>query len=269
MIVEVRRGAVVEARHRIHAVWSDGEVVCGQDITCLLRSVAKPLQAVPLLEAYGDLTDAELAIACASHIAEPAQLEAVRTLLARAGATEDDLECGAEGRTGRIAHNCSGKHAGMLAACSANGWAFAGYSKATHPLQRRIAEVIAREPAATDGCGVPTFETTVSAAAELFTRTPIRARKAMIARPDLVGGTDVDDTLLMQLRPGWLAKRGAEALFCVITPDGRGLAVKVEDGAMRAVRPAIGAILGIDEFREVPLRSSLGEVVGVLSAVTR
>jgi L-asparaginase II len=269
VIVEVRRGGVLEAQHRIHAAWSDGEVVCGDDLTCLLRSVVKPLQAVPLLEAYDDLSDAEIAIACASHIAEPGQIKAVLTLLTRAGATESDLECGAEGAAGKVAHNCSGKHAGMLAACRVNGWAFSGYSRAEHPLQRRIAEVIGRPPAATDGCGVPTFATTVRSAADLFARIPERARVAMAVHPELVGGTDVDDTLLMQLRPGWVAKRGAEALFCVSSPEGRALALKVEDGAMRAVRPALGAILDIDEWREVPLRSSLGDVVGVLSAVTR
>ena len=122
---------------------------------------------------------------------------------------------------------------------------------------------------AIDGCGVPTFETTVRSAAELFARIPERARDAMAERPELVGGTDVDDTVLMQLRPGFVAKRGAEALFCVLTPDGRALAVKVDDGAMRAVRPALGAILAIDAWRNVPLRSSLGDEVGVLRAVTR
>ena len=86
----------------------------------MLRSSAKPIQAIPFVEGYDDLDDDELAIACSSHQAEPAQLDAVRTVLARAGAGVDDLENGLqEGRPdGKLGHNCSGKHAGMLAACA-------------------------------------------------------------------------------------------------------------------------------------------------------
>jgi L-asparaginase II len=79
-----------------------------------------------------------------------------------------------------------------------------------------------------------------------------------------VGGSGADDTDLMRERPGWFAKRGAEGLFCV--SDGEvAWTLKVEDGAARAVRPALGVVLGIDAFREVPVRNSLGEVVGSIA----
>src|SRR5207249_3616026 len=91
--VTVRRGDVVEAVHRVHAATTEGER-WGDDLRFLLRSSAKPLQAIPFVEGYDDLHDDEIAIACASHHAEPAQLEAVRKLLARAGAAIDDLENG-------------------------------------------------------------------------------------------------------------------------------------------------------------------------------
>ena len=96
-----------------------------------LRSSAKPIQAIPFVEGYDDLDDDEIAIACASHHAEPAQLAAVRKVLARAGATVDDLENGLqEGRPdGKLGHNCSGKHAGMLAACRAQRLAAAPLSR--------------------------------------------------------------------------------------------------------------------------------------------
>ena len=88
----------------------------------------------------------------------------------------------------------------------------------------------------------------------------------MRARPELVGGSSgADDTDLMRLRAGWIAKGGAEGLFCAAHADGRGIALKVEDGAFRAIRPALGFVLGIDEFRETPVRNSLGEVVGSIS----
>jgi len=192
----------------------------------------------------------------------------VRKVLARAGAAVDDLENGPQEcrPEGKLGHNCSGKHAGMLAACAANGWPLHPYRDPSHPLQERIAEVIGGGAAAIDGCGVPTFARTLSGAAELLTRTPARIRGAMRARPELVGASrDAPDTELMRLRDGWIAKGGAEGLFCAAHADGRGLALKAEDGAYRAIGPALGLVLGIDEFLETPVRNSRDEVVGVVS----
>jgi L-asparaginase II len=211
--VVVRRGDVVEAVHLVH-VASTESVLHGKNVVSHLRSSAKPIQAIPLADAYDDLDDDELAIACASHQAEPAQLDAVRKLLARAGATVDDLECGPqEGRPeGKLGHNCSGKHAGFLAVCRANGWPFAGYRLLEHPVQQRIRELLGGDgmPCAIDGCGIPTYALALTAQAALLTRTPERIANAMRARPDLVGGDGADDTALMRILPGWIAKRGAE-----------------------------------------------------------
>jgi L-asparaginase II len=263
--VTVRRGGVVESVHRVHVRSSTGEA-CGDDLRCFLRSSLKPVQAVPLVEAYDDLADDELAIACASHQAEPAQLDAVRKLLARAVASVDDLENGPqEGRPGgKLGHNCSGKHAGMLAACRGHGWPLHPYRDLSHPLQRRTAELVGEAEVAVDGCGVPTFALPLSRMCEVFLRTPPRVRAAMTARPELVGGAGADDTDLMRERPGWFAKRGAEGLFCV--SDGEAVwTLKVEDGASRALRPALGRLFEIGAFREVPVRNSLGEIVGSVS----
>jgi L-asparaginase II len=264
--VTVRRGDVVEAVHRVHARSTAGGWY-GEDITCFLRSSLKPIQAVPLAEAYDDLEVDELAIACASHQAEPAQLEAVRKLLARAGATVDDLENGTQaGRPeGKLGHNCSGKHAGMLAACRANGWPLHPYRDPAHPLQQRIAKLVGPGEVAIDGCGVPTFASQLTCMGALFLTTPARIADAMRARPELVGGRGADDTDLMRAAPGWFAKRGAEGLFCAADGDVAWV-LKVEDGSSRALRPALGLIFGLDEFREVPLTDSLGERVGSVSA---
>ena len=263
----MRRGNVVEAVHHVHARSTAGGWY-GDDLTCFLRSSLKPIQAIPLAEAYDDLDDDELAIACASHRAEPAQLAAVRKLLGRAGATVDDLENGTqEGRPeGKLGHNCSGKHAGMLAACRANGWPLHPYRDPEHPLQRRIAELVGPGEVAIDGCGVPTYATQLTCMGALFLTTPRRIADAMRARPELVGcSSGGDDTDLMRARPGWFAKGGAEGLFCAA--DGEvAWVLKVEDGSSRALRPALGLIFGIDEFREVPLTNSLGERVGSVSA---
>src|SRR6266478_9872004 len=144
LIVEVRRNGMVEARHRVHAVAvQDGAVVAeagDASLSCFMRSSSKPIQALPLARARDDLNDRDLAIACASHRATDDQIAAVRALLAKAPATEDDLEVGLqEGRPPqKIFHNCSGKHAGMLATCRARGWQTEGYRLAGHPLQDEI-----------------------------------------------------------------------------------------------------------------------------------
>lgn len=268
----MRRGDVVEAVHLVHVASTEG-VLHGEDVVSHLRSSAKPIQAIPLADAYDDLDDDELAIACASHQAEPAQLDAVRKLLARAGATIDDLECGPqEGRPeGKLSHNCSGKHAGFLAVCRENGWPFEGYRLPEHPVQQRIRELLGGDgmPCAIDGCGIPTYALPLTAQAALLAGTPERIANAMRARPDLVGGDGADDTALMRLLPGWIAKRGAEGLLCAAAPDGRGYAFKVADGNGRALRPALAAVLGVEELARVALENSRGEVVGAIEVSAR
>ena len=266
--VTVRRGNIVEAVHRVHVATTDGEVWGDPELAFFFRSSSKPIQAIPFLEGYADLDDDEIAIACASHHAEPAQLDAVRRVLARAGATVDDLENGLQdGRPeGKLGHNCSGKHAGMLAACRAFGAASIRIARpiircsSASPAPRRLGKI------ATDGCGVPTFSTTLARAAVLLTRTPPRIRAAMQARPELIGASHgAVDTDLMRLRRGWIAKGGAEGLFCAAHDDGRGIALKAEDGAYRAIGPALAHVLGIDELAETPLVNSRDEVVGAIT----
>jgi L-asparaginase II len=282
--VAVRRGAIVEARHRVHAVVvRDGDIVEARgdpELVTFLRSAAKPLQALPVAETFPELTPEEIAIACASHEALPAQLEAVRSLLARAGAREEDLECGEE-RGGRLGHNCSGKHAGMLLLCRGRGWEPGDYRLPEHPLQRELLALVARATdtkperiaTAVDGCGVPTFAVSLLAMARAFARLmgrelpgAERVVAAVTAHPELVGGPDSVDTLVMRALPGAIAKRGAEGVLCAALPDGAGVALKVEDGAQRAVFAATGRLLGIGELAERPVANSRGEDVGSIAA---
>src|SRR5262245_36768662 len=136
--VTVLRGETVESAHRVHAVAvRDGDVVASAgdpDLVTFMRSAAKPIQALPVARAREDLDDRDLAIASASHLADKQQLEAVRALLAKAPATEEDFEFGPfEGS--KLNHNCSGKHAAMLALCRAEDWPHAGYRLLDRPLQ--------------------------------------------------------------------------------------------------------------------------------------
>ena len=219
--VLVRRGATVESVHRVHAVaTSEGRIVASAgdpDLVTFMRSSAKPIQARPLAREYPDLPTSELAIACASHLADPDQLAAVESLLARAHAREDDLECGPEGNPPRrLNHNCSGKHAGMLAVCLARGWHTRGYRLADHPLQQELlaemdrAAGVSPEATAVDGCGVLTFALPLRAMAHAFTSLDDAIIEAMRAHPDLIRGERAADTMLMRALPGWVAKGGAE-----------------------------------------------------------
>ena len=284
--IVVRRGGVVEATHLVHAVAvRDGAVVeqAGEDgRIAYLRSSAKPFQALPLVRVRDDLTTEEIAIASASHLASPEQLAAVRSLLEKAPAGEDELECGAEPTP--LQHNCSGKHAGMLALCRVHGWASGGYRLATHPVQHAcLAEVAAAAdvpaeeiPTAVDGCGVITFALPLERMALMFSRLEqvdagARVAAAMRAHPELIRGPMAADSLLMRELEGWTAKGGAEGLLCASGPDGLGLALKVEDGSMRAMRPALAELLrrlGFEtgELGAEPLENSRGELVGEVVA---
>jgi L-asparaginase II len=287
--VAVRRGGVVESRHRADAVAvRDGAVVAEAGdggLVCFLRSSAKPLQALPVVRSRSDLDDREIAIACASHLADPQQIGAVRSLLAKAPAQEDELECGPEGDPPEpIRHNCSGKHAGFLALCRAQSWDSRGYRLADHPLQRAmLAEVAGAAgvgeneiPTAVDGCGVVTFALPLERMAYAFSRfdeldAGTRVADAMRAHPKLLRGSGAPDTVLMESLTGWIAKGGAEGLLCAAGPDGTGIALKIEDGTGRAVGPALAAFLGrlgqsLPELEELAVANSRGEHVGELRA---
>jgi L-asparaginase len=276
---------MVESRHRVHAVRVDASGAAVESrgdpgLVTFMRSAAKPIQALALVRAYSDLVDEDVAIASASHGARAEQLAAVRELLARAGASEDDLECGpVEGS--RLNHNCSGKHAGFLCVCAAHGWPFEGYRLLEHPLQREVLAAVdeasglggGQIPIAVDGCGVVTFGLSLAQMAAAFARLvrnelegADRVVSAMTAHPALVEGPGAAATELMQAIPGAVAKGGAEGLLCAGLADGAALALKVEDGASRAALPAAAALLDLADLRVSTIRNSRGEAVGEIEA---
>jgi len=280
----VRRGEIVEAVHRVHAVAvQEGAVIADAGDSALvafMRSSSKPLQALPVARARDDLDSRELAIASASHLADEAQIAAVRSLLAKAPASEEELECGPEGNPpSRLKHNCSGKHAGMLALCRAQGWASEGYRLEGHPVQNAMlavhaeaAEVSEDEiPSGVDGCGVLTFALPLERMAHAFARLEQldggdRIAAAMREHPELIRGPLATDTRLMRALPLWIAKGGAEGLLCA-AGNGIGVALKSEDGNGRALGPAAAAFfarldLDLDELSVLPLENSLKERVG-------
>ena len=184
IVVEVRRNGIVEAVHRVLAVAvRDGAVVAEAgdgSHACFLRSSSKPIQALPLARARDDLDERDLAIACASHRATDDQIAAVRALLAKAPAGEEDLELGPQaGRpAGRSSTTARASTPGMLALCRAHGWEPTGYRLAGHPVQEaslaahaEAAEVDPEELAAgVDGCGILTFALPLERMAYAFSR---------------------------------------------------------------------------------------------------
>jgi L-asparaginase II len=205
MRVEQVRGSLVEAVHEVHAAVVDarGELVAragDPDLVTFWRSAAKPIQALPLVEdgvtdRFG-FTSEELALVCASHSSEPAQVTRVRELLGKIGCGERDLLCGphpplsehvardyaARGvRLTAVYSNCSGKHAGMLALARHHGWPTEFYTRPEHPVQQRCLREVSRWTdvpvgdirTATDGCGVVCFGVPLRAMALAYARLAI------------------------------------------------------------------------------------------------
>jgi L-asparaginase II len=275
VIAEIVRSGFVEGHHYGSAVALDvahsvvfehGEVAT----TVLPRSCNKPVQAVGMLRAGLDLDGELLALASASHSGEEFHVDGVRRILAGAGLDESALHnppgwpldddarerlVRAGGTKSPLHMNCSGKHAGMLATCVANGWPTETYLEPGHPLQQAIATTFAEltgEPighVAVDGCGAPLLGTSLRGLARAFSvlatsERPEEARVAEAIRehPEYVSGTNRDEFTLLRAIPGAIAKAGAESCYVVALSDGRAFALKTDDGAPR-VRPVVMAAL--------------------------
>jgi L-asparaginase II len=263
LIVDVVRSGVVESSHLVDVAiaGSGGELVSAAgdpETVAYLRSSAKPVQATVCLGLGWEPPGAEqLAIACASHNGEPEHVAAVRTTLRSAGLTEDHLRCpedvpasaGAEPATrGRVYHNCSGKHAAMLAATVASGGDPSRYLEGDTEIHRGVRSALeslagsSARAVGVDGCGVPTFAFTLTGSAAIYARIPAAAAgaiAAMRAHPFLVAGTRRICTAVMTRVPGMVLKVGAEGLICGALIDrGLGFALKTRDGGMRGREPA-------------------------------
>ncbi|MGA1595847.1 MAG: asparaginase [Candidatus Nanopelagicales bacterium] len=282
ILVEVRRGGVVEGVHRGHAVvlapdgsiersWGDPQA------QILPRSSNKPAQASAMVRAGLPLEAELLALASASHSGETFHLEGVQRILDEAGLDESALltppelpldeavrlEVQMAGQVASSAYmNCSGKHAAMLLTCVVNDWPTADYTSLDHPLQQLIADEIAQRAgeqpwaSAVDGCGAPLIGLTVAGLARMGAAVASgedeparRVADAMRGYPDWVAGTRRDAAALQRSLPGALIKEGAEAVYLVVLPDGRAIALKIEDGGGRARPVAMAGILraiGVD-----------------------
>jgi L-asparaginase II len=310
VLAQVVRSGRVEGRHRGALVITDalGSVLSATgDVTGPVypRSSLKLMQASAVLRAGAPLEGPLLALAAASHSGEKFHVDGVLQILHRAGLPVDALQCppgvpldpqehAARLRAGdttdaRLLMNCSGKHAAMLLACVTAGWPTDTYLEPSHPLQQLIAAEIADaagEPVAhtgVDGCGAPAGMISLTGLAAAFRSFALaepasprgRVAAAMRAHPAYVAGTRRSDTWLMAAIPGTLAKVGAEGVQGLALADGRTLALKIDDGAARAVGPVVvQALRGLgidapvlDRLLDEGLLHGGGGVVGAIEAV--
>ncbi|MBX3529255.1 MAG: asparaginase [Rhizobiaceae bacterium] len=290
VLVEVTRGDIVESRHRgaVAVVDGDGATVLAiGDVKqpVFPRSAVKAIQALPLVESGAAdrycFSDADIALACASHAGEPEQVSRAAAMLARAGLDETSLECGSHwpsaeeasrvlARDGRqpdqLHNNCSGKHSGFLCTCVHEGVAHGGYVERSHRVQQWVAEAMeavtgaehGEGNAAIDGCSIPTYAVPISSLALGFARMatgrnlpPQRAAAARrilaacMAEPFEVSGTGRADTRYMEQGGGRVfVKTGAEGVYCAALPElALGIALKCDDGNSRASEAMVAAII--------------------------
>jgi L-asparaginase II len=298
-LVEVTRGPLVESIHfgALAVVDASGRLVASfgsPDLVSNLRSSAKPFQALSLVESGGaasfNLTDREVAIACASHSGTDEHVAVLNALQEKIGVSESDLLCGTHyplyepaAQALRLRgekptsnrHNCSGKHTGMLANCRFRGLPIQDYLNTQHPIQqiilRTFAEMAGMDPRdvpiGIDGCSAPTFAAPLRAAAHAYALLADpsglpepraaalrRIARAMMANPDMVGGPERYDTLLMQVTSGRIvSKGGAEGYQGMALLPGAlgpgspalGIAMKISDGdpSGRALNTAALSVL--------------------------
>ena len=282
------RGSAVESIHygSVAVVDRSGRLLYSagdpQTLT-FTRSALKPVQALPFVAAGGierfGFTPQQTALLCASHSGEPRHVDAVADMLAKSGSSPADLQCGthapgffeARGEIpppppySPLMHNCSGKHAGMLAYCAMCGQPKGEYLEFGHPLQQTIREAVAAFTGVAgsdlvcgiDGCSAPNYAVPLArlalAYARLATadvdssygRAPQTLANAMTSHPEMVSGERRSDLALMRAgRGNWIAKIGAEGVQALgVKSDGLGIAIKLADGQKRGLYPSIVGVL--------------------------
>lgn len=290
ILAEVYRNNVVESYHRGSAVVVDSKgktvlAIGDTDRKIYPRSSLKLFQAIPLVESGAanqfDLSDKEIALACASHNAEPIHVDAVHEWLHRLDLDADSLECGpdfpiseairhkhlSEGKApARVHQNCSGKHCGMITLARHLGVPTNGYSEYQHPTQqawlKTFSELVGIDATTLDwerdGCGLPAICLSMERVAfgcALFADPEVVGGKrgqamsriiaAIRAHPQMLAGTGRCCTDVIKATDGFVVvKTGAEGVYAGVLPElGLGLTLKIDDGATRGSEVALGGLL--------------------------
>jgi len=270
-------------------------------------------------DAFGFATE-EIALACASHSGEPTHVKVCRRMLEKAGLSESELQCGrhlpfneketerllrANAEITEVYNNCSGKHIAMIAFAKHIGTDTSRYLECDHPIQQKILETISvlcdipkeQIPIGIDGCCVPNFAMPLSSMARGFLNLVApsnhlshdfhsaagRAVDAMLKYPELIGGTDRLDTILMKAASGKLiSKVGADGVWlcgvlpCEEYPSGVAVALKIEDGDDKRARPVVAVDVlkrlgvlshgALPELSPMLIKNRCGDIVGNVAA---
>ena len=259
--VQLLREGIVESVHQVHALVCDdrGRILsfAGHcETASFIRSALKPFQALPTVKSgaleHFQLTDKDLAIICSSHQGTIEHARQAFQILWRADIDPSALQCPLPpGKNSRLQHNCSGKHAGMLAVCQLYGWPLNTYLRHQSSIQELILKTVGellQMPGAEfigvqDDCGAPTYYMQLSQMATLYAHLCSgdhlyleQISRAMTHYPEMVAGKGAFDTELMKASNGEVvSKSGAEGVQCIgRIGEGMGLAIKVLDGSKRA-----------------------------------
>ncbi|MEI8377352.1 MAG: asparaginase [bacterium] len=311
-ILEIKRGKIIEREHSGVLILSDSKKILaqyGHDLkkTCYyLRSCAKPLQTAVLQDLgvfeHFNFSQEEIAVVSSSHSGSFGHISAIEGLLKKIGKTQDDLICGAHLpwdsksreyliknnlKPSQLHNNCSGKHAGFLAACVMNGWDISNYTDFEHPLQKIIIEKMSEyydfEPKymAKDGCGAPImampFENMCKGFSKCFQDYP-KIQEAYAEQPYLIGGYGkIDSEIIFASNGRLISKVGAEGLCMVYNPQkSQVLLIKIADSSDKAraivLIEALRQLewLSEDEIKVNPivnlfdknLKNAVGDIVG-------
>ena len=262
---------------------------------------------------HSGVSDEEIELACASHNSEPFHITRVTAWLKRIGLSVDDLECGvcesisldvtkAMSQSGevfsRVHNNCSGKHAGFLATALHLGEPTKNYIQPEHPVQSRVTRTIedmtgtslTTAPRGSDGCGIPVYALPLQAIAtgmarmmaddlgEVRTKSTQRVLSAMASCPHCIAGHKRFDTRVIETTKGdVLVKGGAEGVHIAMIPALKlGIALKIDDGTIRASELAMGCVLdglgflspearqALADLIETPIHTTIGDKAGVM-----
>lgn len=271
-LVETVRGSLIENIHYGSIIVSDtiGNIIAksGEDITTYLRSAAKPLQLLPLIETgaaekFG-FSNKELAIMAGSHYGTKEHEETIASILNKLSLPAEALQCGIHdpfsqtytkelklmGKSPTVLNNnCSGKHASMLALCKLYNWDITTYLSPTHPVQRLMLKTISemsdvpedKIAIGVDGCGVPVFGFALSAMAKAYARlgvsddlSSIRQKacvtvgSAMREYPEMVAGEGVLDTVLLSLPDASIISKIGAEAVYCISVPNKGVGIAIK-----------------------------------------
>ena len=317
VVESIHRGDVAVVRHDGSVLFQLGDIehVCFMRSSSKPIQAIAALEC-GIVEKYG-LNLTEIAMTMSSHSGEKEHIDILNEMLRKIGIGINILQCGTheplgvdaarelilKGQTPTSLHcNCSGKHLGQIAAAKATGLPLEHYYEFGGGIQSEIQDIISKFSGVEgskielgiDGCGIPVYgmplRNMALAYANLCNESFMDGRynksqntvlSAMTVHPEMIGGKGRFDTeLISHFGDRLIGKFGDEGVYCAgLIGKGIGIALKIEDGNMRAVGPVIYEtlqkmevinnveMLPLKESWNPPIKNHKNEKVGEIRAV--